>query len=52
MSLLYQSPPVTPPAHTFLPAGSLGSHASALVLPPTYLGPIETQGAVAEPGIA
>ena len=43
ISLLYQSPPVTPPAQTFLPEMSLGSHASALVLPPTLLGPSSFQ---------
>ena len=53
ISLLYQSPPETPPAHTFLPVGSLGSQVSPLVLPLTLLGPNSTQEALEDdPGIA
>src|SRR5512145_709437 len=32
--LLYHSPPVTPPAQTFLPPGSFGSYMMARVRPP------------------
>ena len=53
ISLLYHKPPLTPPAHTFLPVGSLGSQVIVLVLPPTLLGPNSTQGALDDdPGMA
>ena len=39
--VLYQSPPVTPPAQTLF--GSLGSQVMALVLPPILSGPRSIQ---------
>ena len=54
MSLLYHSPPVTPPAHTLLPPAAklVGSQASARVRPPTLLGPRSTHALEASPGTA
>ena len=51
ISLLYQSPPVTPPAQTFFPVISFGSQTKVRVLPPTLFGPRSTHGAVDVPGI-
>ncbi len=39
ISVLYQSPPPTPPAQTFLAVASLGSNTKALVRPPILFGP-------------
>ena len=54
MSLLYQSPPVTPPAQTLLPPAAtlVGSQTKARVRPPTFTGPRSTQALLASPGTA
>src|SRR5689334_15479266 len=52
ISALYHKPPVTPPAHTFLPVASVGSQARALVRPPTFPGPRSTQAVTLVPGMA
>ena len=40
ISVLYQRPPPTPPANTFLLVLSVGSNIIALTRPPTSLGPL------------
>src|ERR1051326_2886254 len=46
MSLVYHSPPATPPAHIFFLVASFGSNIIARVLPPTLLGPRSVHTAV------
>ena len=52
ISLLYHKPPVTAPAHIFLPLLTVGSTAKALVLPARLFGPLLDQVVLVVPGIA
>ena len=43
IAVFFHNPPLTPPAKTVSRVGSFGSNIIALVLPPTFVGPLSTQ---------
>ena len=51
IAMFFHNPPLTPPAKTVWLVGSFGSNITALVLPPTFVGPLSTHKlSTASPG--